>query len=117
MHIRLVPENHVFQLIGASRVINHETFVVLGTLTHDLAEEVKTREGRSEVVKDTFAIVDEILAQDEDKVHVCTKNWRNTERVLHSNNEKDLLMTTVQEEVANILIVNPRVIVETVIHN
>lgn len=57
------------------------------------------------------------LTKNKHIVHVGTKYGRNTQRVLHRNQEEHLLVSAVQEQVADILIMNPTVIVQAVIQN
>ena len=117
MHVRLIPEDHVLEFIGAGRIIDDETFVIFGTLVHDLTEEVEIGECRAEVVEDTLTIRDEIFTENEDEIHVCTKNRWNTKRILHCNDEENLLVTAIKENIANKFVVDPRVVVETIVHN
>ncbi len=97
VHVRLIPENHILQLIGTSRIVNDETLIILRTLAHNLTKEVEAGKGRAEVVEDALTIINEVLTQDEDEVHIRAQNRRDTERILHGNNKEHLLVTTVEE--------------------
>ena len=107
VHVRLIPEYHVFQLIGPGSIINDETFVIFRTLAHDLTEEIKTWEGRAKIVINTLTIIDEVFTKNEYVVHIGTEDWWNTERVLHSNDKEDLLVSAVEENIANVFVIDP----------
>ena len=100
--LRLVPEDNVLNLITGCVVAYNKTLIVRSTLIHDLTEKLKRGEGRSVVLKDTTAIVQIRLTQDEHVVDVCSQDWCYTKWVLHSNQEEDLHPATVQEEIADV---------------
>ena len=115
--VGLIPENTVLQLRGLARIVNHETLIILRTLIHNLAEEFKGGEGGGVVVKNTFPIIEIRLTENEDEIHVGSEGRLDTERILHSNQEERLQPTAVHEQVANVLVVSPAVIVHTVVQN
>lgn len=115
--IGLVPEHAVGQIRRVARIVNDETLKVLCTLVHNLAEEFKGWKGGGVVVVDTAAIVQIRLTQNKDKIHVRAQGWLDTERILHCNDEEALQPATVHEEVANIFVMCPGVIIHTVIQN
>jgi hypothetical protein len=56
MHIGLVPEDTVFNLIGLTGIVNDKAFEILCTLVHDLTEKLKIGEGRAIVIKNTLSV-------------------------------------------------------------
>lgn len=117
LDLRLVVKDRILHLVGACVVVNDEALKIFRTLIHNLAEELKVGEGCTEVIKDTLTVRDLRLTENEHIVHVCTEHWRNTERLLHRDQEEHFLVATVQEDVTNVLVVNPRIVVQAVIQN
>ncbi len=117
MCIGLVPENTVLQLGGLTRIVNHEAFVILRALVHDLAEEFKGWEGGGVILVNAFAIVRVRFPQNEHVIHVRTESRLDTERVLHRNQEERFQPPAVHEKVANVLVVSPGVVVHTIVQN
>ena len=117
VHLGLVPEDGILELIRLRIVVNDQALVVLGALIHDLTEELKGWEGRAIVLVDTFAIRHVGFSQNEDIVHVCTQGRLDAERELHGDQEEHFEPTAVHEQIANVLVVCPRVIVHAVVEN
>ena len=117
LHFGLVPENRIFQFVRLSIVIDHEALIVLRTLIHDLTEELEGRKGTAIVLVDTFAIGHVGFAQNKDIVHVGSEGRLNAEGELHRDQEKHFEPATVHEQIANILVVCPAVVVHTVVKN
>ena len=115
VHLGLVPVNAILHLIALARIIDHETFVVSCALVHDLAEKLEGRKSGAIVIENALSVRKIGLAQNKDIVDVCTERRLNAERILHSYEEKDLEPAAVHENVANILVVCPTVVVHTII--
>ena len=117
MYFGLVPIHTVFELGRLTRIINHETLIVLRAGIHDLTEELERGECAGVVVKNALSVRGIRFAQNENEVDVRPESGLNTERVLHSDNEEHLQPATVHEEVADVLVMCPAVIVHTVVEN
>ena len=65
-----IPEYLIFQLVGDRRVTDHNTFIILRALIHELAEHLKGGKHTCVVFVDTFAVSNDVLTQNEDKVYV-----------------------------------------------
>ena len=117
MHISLIPKDGIFQLVGLCRVVNYETFVILRALVHNLAKELKGRKSGAIVFVEAATIGQIGLTKDEHKIDVRAERRWNAERELHRDNEKGLDPATVHKQIANILIIGPRIIIHTVIQN
>ena len=81
----LVPEHLVFQLVGGGGVADHQTFIILGTLVHELAEHFKGWKHTCIILIDTTAVTENVLTKNEDKIYVRAEIRSNTEGVLHSD--------------------------------
>jgi len=117
VYLSLIPKDDVLQLITLCVVAHNKTLIILCALIHDLAEELERRKCRSVVFINTLPVVEIRLTQNEHIVHIRSQNRGHTERVLHSNQEEYFDPATVQEEIANIEIPGPRVVVETVVQD
>jgi len=117
VHLSLVPENGVLQFVGLGIVVNDQALVVLCTLVHDLTKELKVGKGRAVVFENTLAIREVGFSQNKHIVDVCSQGRLDTEGELHRNQEKHLEPTAVHEQIANVLVVGPRVVVHTVVQN
>jgi len=117
VHFSLVPENTVLKFIALRCIVNDEALVVLSTLVHHLTEEFKGGKGRPVVVIDALAVGGIGLTKNENIVYVSSESRLNTEGILHSNQEEDLEPTTVHEEVLNVLVVCPGIVIHTVVEN
>lgn len=115
--ICLVPEHAVGQIRRVASIVYHEALKVLGALVHNLTEELERGEGGGVVVVDAATIVQIRLAQNEDEIHVRAQGRLDTERILHCNDEEALEPSAVHEQVANVLVVCPGVVIHTVVQN
>jgi len=114
---RLVPEHLVLQLVRFCVVVNHEALKVLRALVHNLTERIEIRKHTCILVIQLPPIVDNVLTQNEYVVNVRTQIRRNTHRILHRNDEHCMDVPTVHKQITNILVTNPRLVIQTVIQD
>ena len=117
MRCRLVPEHLILQLVTLRVVIDDQTFEVLRTLVHDLAEGVEIRKHARILIVQLATIVNDVLSQNEDVVNVCSQGRWNAHRVLHGDDEHGVDVAPVHEEIAHIAVANPGGVEQTVVQN
>lgn len=115
--LRLVPEDLLLQFIGFRVVVNNQALKILGALVHHLAEALKRGEHARVVLIDAFAIGNVGLAQDKHVINVRAQIGRNTERILHCDDQHDLPVSTVHEEEAHHDVLGPFVVIQAVIQH
>ena len=114
----LVPKHLVFQAVGGDVVADDQTFVVLRALIHELTEHLKRGEHARVVLIDNPSVARDVLAQNEDEVHVGAQVGANAERILHRNHGREVNMASVHEDELGAVLVHPRLrIVEAVVQN
>ena len=117
MKFGLVPKDNVLKFVTLCVVAHNKTFVILSTLVHDLTEEFKGGKGGSVILIDTLTVIEIRLTQDEHVVNIGTQYGWYTKWVLHCDEEEHLHPATVQEQIANIQVACPGIVIETVIQD
>ena len=115
--LRLVPEDLLLQFVGFRIVIDHQALKILGALVHHLAEALKRGEHARVVFVDAFAVGDVGFAQDKHVINVRAQIGRNTERILHCDDQHDLPMPPVHEEEPHHDVLGPFVVEEAVVQD
>ena len=114
---RLVPEHLVLQLVRFRIIVNHEALKVLRALVHNLTKRIKIRKHTGILVIQFPPIVDDVLTQNEDVVDVRAQIRRNTHRILHRDDEHCVDVTPVHEQITDIPVTNPCLVIQTIIEN
>ena len=83
----------------------------------EMAKELKVGKGRAVVFENTLAIGEIGLSQNKHIVDVGPQRRLDAEGELHRNQEKHLEPAPVHKQIANVLVVSPRVVVHTVVQN
>ena len=117
MRCGLIPEHLVLQLVRFRVVVNHEALKVLRALVHNLTERIEIRKHAGILVIEFAPIVDDVLTQNKDIVDVRAQIRRNTHRILHRDDEHCVDVATVHEQIPDIPVTNPCLVIQTVIQN
>ncbi len=115
--IGLVPKHLVLQLVGLGVVVDHQTLEVLRALVHDLTEGVEIGEHTRVLFVELTTIADDVLTEEEHIVDVRTQIWRNTDGVLHGDDEHRMNVAPVHEQIPDVPIADPAGIVQTVVQD
>ena len=117
MRLCLVPEDLLLQFVGFRVVVDHQALKILGALVHHLTKALKRGEHARVVLVDAFAIGNVGLAQDKHVINVRAQIGRNTERILHCDDQHDLPVSTVHKKEAHHDVLGPFVVVEAVVQH
>ena len=96
--------------------MNDQTFVILCTLIHDLAEKFKSGENARKLLINTTTRGYLVFTQNKHVIYLATKHRRNAHNVLNRKDVEKTVVTTVHKQRPNVLIANPLVVVQAVVH-
>ncbi len=114
---RLVPEHLVLEFIRLGVVVNHEALEVLRALVHDLTKRIKIGKHTGILLIELTTVAHDVFTQNKDVIDVSAQIGWNTHGVLHCDNKHGVDVAPVHEEIANILVANPCLVIQTIIQN
>ena len=112
-----LPKHLIFKAVRLNSVADHQAFLILGTLIHELTKHLKRGEHTCLILVDTLAIAQDVLTQNEYEIDVGTQVGCNTQRVLHGDHGHHINVSTIHKHIARALLTNPRIIVQAIIQN
>ena len=96
--VGFVPKDLVLYAIALGVVVDDDAFVILCALIHDGTEDFKGRKHAGITVVKSSAILYDVFAKYKNVVDICPQIWRNSQRILHSNDKKQFEVAPVHEK-------------------
>jgi len=117
MRCRLVPKHAILQPIRLAAVVDHQTLVIFGALVHNLTEELKRWENTGKLLKNAAAGAHLVFAQNKHVIDLTAQHGRDTHHILNRKDVEKTVVTTVHEKGAHVLVADPLVVVQAVVHH
>ena len=112
---RLVIVDTILDPVGFARVVEDETFVVLGTCVHHLTKHVKRRKDAKKRLVQSLAVLNHVLTEYKHVIDVCAQVGCQVHAVLHRQEEEDFPVTPVHETLSDTCVFHERLVIHTVV--
>ena len=111
----LVIVDTILDAVGFARVVEDETFVVLGTCVHHLTKHVERRKHTEERLVQTLAVLNHIFTEYKHVIDVCTQVGCQVHTVLHRQQKEDFPVTPVHETLSDARVFHERFVVHAIV--
>ena len=112
---RLVPEYTILYSVTSRCVVKDETLVVFSARVHHLVEHFKIGKDTKEILVNLFSVLQNVFAENEYVINVCTEVGCQVHAVLHRQHEEDFPVSTVHEALSDASVLHKLAIVHAVV--